>query len=158
MRPSALALLLCLAPACNEDETLGLVRFNNPADTLTVQVTAAGDVGEPIETNLRSNTGSVIVGMATIDPGSGPVGTDHQVQVWVEPDYQDRVIRSRVVATGERGEQIHPMQRDSAEPRLWQLQLRSYGSEGEVRSDTFAIELWRAADPTEEPDREDDEE
>ncbi|TVQ90069.1 MAG: hypothetical protein EA397_14035 [Deltaproteobacteria bacterium] len=141
---------------CDSDDTIALKRFNNPDDRLTLRVTASEELGDPLEIPLRSNTGAIVVGEAEVSPGSGPVGTDHQVLIWVEPDYKDAVIRARVVTVGERGEQVHNLVRDSAEPSLWELKLRSYGEVGEEREDTFRVELWRAADVDEDADFEED--
>lgn len=159
MRHAPLALLLGLSlVGCDTDETIALKRFNHPEDQVVIQVTASEDLGEAVTLPLRSNTGAIMIGEAEISPGSGPVGTEHQVLVWIEPDYKDHVIRARIVSTGDRGEQTHNMVRDSAEPRLWELKLRSFGEVGEQREDRFTFELWRAAEAGEDADFEEEQE
>jgi hypothetical protein len=150
------ATLVSCAIACERDQTLGLVQFNNVNDTLVMHVTADEVLGDPTVADLRSNTGSVVVGTAEVTPGSGPVGTEHEVIVRVQQDYRDHVIRSRLVALGDRGQQILPMVQDSADAGLWYLEVISYGAEGEEREDTFRFELFRAATAGEEPDLEED--
>jgi hypothetical protein len=142
--------------ACSDDDTIGLVRFNNAADAVAIGVTAGPELGDPVERVLASNTGATQVGLATVTPGSGPIGTEHRVFVEVANDFQDLVIRARLVATGDRGEQRYRLLRDSADPALWLLDVVSYGDPGEERQDTFTFELWRAADPGEQPDIEED--
>ena len=156
MRLPALALALLVVAGCDGDDTVGLVRFNNVEDTLEIRVTPNEPPGDPVERELRSNTGATIVGLGSVDPGSGPVGTEHRVIVAIDEAFAESVIRVRIVATGERGEQRHSLLRDSASPGVWQLDVRSYGEPDEARTDTFAFELWRAADPGEEPDVEEE--
>jgi len=156
MRLPALALALLVAAGCDGDDTIGLVRFNNAEDTLQIRVTPSEPPGAPVERELRSNTGATLIGQASVDPGNGPVGTEHRIFVEIDDDYAEKVIRVRVVATGDRGEQRHPLLRDSARQGVWQLDVRSYGQADEARTDTFALELWRAADPGEDPDVEEE--
>lgn len=156
MRALGLGLALLVAVGCDGDDTIGLVRFNNVDDTLQIRVTPTEEPGDPVERELRSNTGATVIGQGSVDPGNGPVGTEHRILVAIDDDYAETVIRVRVVATGDRGEQRHPLLRDSARPGVWQLDVRSYGEPDESRTDTFALELWRAADPGEDPDVEEE--
>jgi hypothetical protein len=148
--------LTALLAGCPTDDTVGLIRFNNEADAVTVRVTADTALGDAVTRTLTSNTGATEIGEATVMPGSGPVGTEHEILVLVAPEFRDVVIRANLLATGDRGEQRHALLRDSADPGLWVLDVVSYGDVGEEREDTFAFELWRAADPGEEPDVEEE--
>jgi len=115
-------------------------------------VTAGGDLGEPVVIELRSTSGASRVGQATIDPGSGPVGTVHTLLVEIDEDYEERVRRAEVeTATESRGTWTIPLDQDSAEAGLWIRELVSLGAEGEVRTDTFRFELYELVEPTPDP-------
>ena len=104
-------------------------------------------VGEPVTVELFSTTGAVMVGTATVDPGSGPVGTMHTILVDVEDDYEDDVRRVTVdVDAGDRGIEDFMMTRDSADRSLWELELESSGVPGEARTDVFTIRLFSVAE------------
>jgi len=141
--------------ACGDaavDPTLEWERFNGDDDVATVQVTAGGDLGEPVVIELRSTSGASRVGQATIDPGSGPVGTVHTLLVEIDEDYEERVRRAEVeTATESRGTWTIPLDQDSAEAGLWIRELVSLGAEGEVRTDTFRFELYELVEPTPDP-------
>ena len=116
-------------------------RFNAATDVLEIQVGA--EVGDPVTIDLYSTTGSNVVGQATVTPGSGPVGTDHEVTVLVADEYEDVIERVSVQSdAGDRGVEVHELVQDSAEHGLWWRILTSMGEEGETRTDTFEIQLW----------------
>lgn len=146
-----LGLPLGVAAQCTGNNDAGFVAFNAGDQQLTVQVGPDADP-EPVSLRLLSTTETIEVGEATITPGGGPVGTEHDVIVNVLDDFEDRVTRVTVITAGERGEQTHLLVRDSADLGLWQLPLESLGAEGEQREDTVTVRLWRAADDGEDPD------
>jgi hypothetical protein len=144
--------LLALVGGCDllQGET-EWIRFNAD-DQVEVRVTADSTLGDPVETDLHSTTGAVVVGRAEVDPGSGPVGTEHLVTVRVEPAWAD-VVGKVVVRTdsAERGVQEADLVRDSADHGLWVRSFLSLGAEGEERTDTFAFLLWNEEDAASTP-------
>lgn len=135
---------LLLLFACKGDGEITWVAFNWDQDRVEIEVTD-GDVGEPVTADLHSTTGNEVVGSVSVDPGSGPVGTDHTVVIEVFDDWQEQVDRATTATdAGDRGATEHEMVRDSADHGLWQLVLRSLGEEGETRTDTFTFRLYEA--------------
>jgi hypothetical protein len=140
--------------ACDKAESPVATRFNSD-DRVEVAVTAAPELGAAVVAPLRSTTGAIVIGEATVDPGSGPVGTVHDVFVVVDGPYVDSVGSVDLVAdSGARGVETIPMIQDSADHALWWRAVVSVGDVGEERVDTFGFELWRAegaTDPVEPP-------
>lgn len=135
------AAVLLLA-ACKKDEGT-LVAFNWEGDVVTLEVTASDEPGEALTADLHSTTNTAIIGDVRIEPGSGPVGTDHLVIVTVDPEYEDRVDVAEIeVISEQRGTVTLPMVRDSAELYRFVLSITSYGVEGEERSDELAFRLY----------------
>lgn len=125
---------------CKEDETVW-VRFNGD-DAMQVAVTVEPP-GPPAIADLHSTTGSIVIGTATLDPGSGPPGTDHTLTLLVSDEYEDYVGRASVVVdAGPRGREEIELVQDSADHGLWWRVLTSVGGEGETRTDTFGFRLW----------------
>lgn len=137
--PALLALSLL---ACNnKDEEVVYEQWNATDDTLDVAVGAA--LGDPVSIDLHSSTGAVVVGTATVDPGSGPVGTEHTLTVIVADEYANIVDRASVrTASGDRGEDEYDLVADSAAEGYFVLELVSVGEEGEQRTDTLTFRLW----------------
>lgn len=136
----ALAIAAGALAGCPGDEE-EWSRFNAATDVLEVQVGA--EIGDPTTIELHSTTGSNVVGEATITPGSGPVGTDHELTVMVAPGYEDAVERVSVQTdAGDRGIEVHELVQDSAEHGLWWRILTSVGETDETRTDTLEIQLW----------------
>lgn len=147
---AAVGLAACGDPAA--DPTLEWARFNGEEDVATIEVTAGGEAGAPVTIELRSTSGASRVGEATIDPGSGPVGTVHTVLVTIDEDYVERVRRAEVeTATESRGTWTIPLEQDSAEAALWIRDIVSLGADGETRTDTFRFELYELIEPTPDP-------
>ncbi|MFK7928583.1 MAG: hypothetical protein AB8H79_10375 [Myxococcota bacterium] len=148
--------VLCLfvLAGCDTNSDVGWIAFNADDQSLEIQVTASEEVGEDATLGLVSTTGTVEVGDAMVSPGSGPIGTEHQIVINVLDDYEEEVGRVTVETTGDRGEQTHLMVQDSADHGLWQIEVTSLGAEGEERTDDFRVRLWRAADEDEEADPE----
>ena len=139
------ALLLLSLVACKDKEP-DYAQFNG-TDVIEVEVTAAEETGEAVEEVLSSSTGTVEVGKVTETPGSGPVGTDHEIIVEVEDDFEDIVVLATVVTdAGDRGDDEYELRQDSADHGVWVVTLTSLGAEGEERTDTFTIYLWQYAD------------
>jgi len=136
---------LGLGVSCNNDE-MTWVRFNGN-DFLEVEVTAAEVLGPPVSTNLTSTTGAVLLGSASVDPGSAPTGTDHEVVVEIDDDYEETVGRVSVeVDAGARGTETFELRQDSADHGYWWLRVRSVGDLEEERTDRFSFRLWVPGD------------
>lgn len=143
------ATLLWVSAVGCPDSDVEWARFNATDDQVEVALTTSDTVGDPVSTELHSSTGAVVVGTGTVDPGSGPAGTRHTVQVDVADAYQETVGRVSVfVDAGARGREEFELERDSADIGYWQLEIESYGDAGESRTDTFAFRLWQVADGT----------
>jgi hypothetical protein len=145
------SIVLLTGFSCTQDKTVW-VAFNADSDAVTVEVTAS-EVGAAVATDLHSTTGASVVGSASVDPGSGPVGTTHRVEVHVDTDFVDRVGKVEVLAdSGDRGSRTFSLLQDSADTGLWVVDVSSHGSSGEVRSDTFTFELYEEVPASEETD------
>jgi len=138
----ALLLLLPAFLACKKTGEVTYTQFNGTDDALSIDVGVA--VVEPATSiDLTSSTGEVIVGQATVDPGGGPIGTDHSVVVEVFDDYQQIVDRVSIrVSSPDRGQDEFEMAQDSADEGVWKLDIVSAGTEGEQRTDTMTVRCW----------------
>lgn len=150
--------LLALLPiaACTNSDVVW-VPFNAEDQTLEVQVLPAGsEVGEAVSLDLMSNLGLTNVGVATIDPGSGPVGTEHQLTVQVFDEFEGFVGRVTAGVNPEavedldgdgeiesRGSEEYELLQDSADPGAWAITVQSLGADDERRRDTFTVALWQ---------------
>ena len=134
--------LLVAAAGCNKDSEPTYTQFNEADENLEIDVGAAKK--EPLEAiELYSSTGEVTVGIASVDPGGGPIGTEHVIVVEVENAYENIVDRVSVrTSSAERGDDEYDMDPDSADEGFYKLTLVSVGKPGEVRTDTFTIKLW----------------
>jgi hypothetical protein len=131
-----------LTVACSNDDTPNWVQFNGPDDNVTIEVGASKVTGA-VTTDLHSSTGEVLIGTASVDPGGGPIGTEHLARVDLFDAFEGEVGRSTVrTDSGSRGIDEYDMAVDSADEGLYTLTLKSVGSEGELRSDTFTFRLW----------------
>lgn len=179
MRYPLAILVLGLLVGCKDDEIVW-VQFNEDGQELKVEVTAADSpavpcVAEPLPEDtaapscefpeaepptcglvLKSNLGLTPVGFASIDPASGPIGTEHTVAVTLCDEFESLVGRATVLVDTEavsdldgdgepdsRGEGEFDLRRDSADVGTYALTLQSLGSEGETRTDTFTIRLFQ---------------
>ena len=128
--------------ACQESEEDNYNLFNAETDQLEVSV-GIEEESEAQTIELHSSTGQVIVGTATLTPGGGPVGTEHQLIVEVENTWETEVTRAvLIIDSGERGEKEYVLNRDSADAGYHQIDIQSVGDVGEVRTDTFTIQLY----------------
>jgi hypothetical protein len=146
LAPSGLgAVSLVLLVGCPPDES-AWEAFNADGESVEVEVTASEELGAAVERELFSTTGAVLVGTATVDPSSGPVGTDHEVLIQVDDAFEADIARVTVETdAGERGLEEHELVQDSADHGSWWRSLTSAGDEGEERTDTFTFHLWTAA-------------
>jgi hypothetical protein len=149
--PLALLASLASAVGCSQDDEIVYEQFNATDDTIEVEVGVEELLPARTE-SLYSSTGEVVVGEVTVDPGGGPIGTNHDIVVIVtneDPDYWaseiDRVsVRTsppddaRAIAEDE-----YDLEQDSASEGYWKITLESVGDPGEVRTDTLTVRLWR---------------
>lgn len=149
--PLALFASLALAVGCSQDDEIVYEQFNATDDTIEVEVGAEELLPARTEP-LFSSTGEVEIGQVTVDPGGGPIGTNHDVVVIVtneDPQFWaseiDRVsVRTsppddaRAIAEDE-----YDLRQDSADEGYWKITLESVGDPGEVRTDTLTVRLWR---------------
>jgi hypothetical protein len=135
-------LVLVAASGCNKDDEPTYTQFNEEDENLEIDVGAAKK--EPaVSIVLYSSSGLVTVGTAKVDPGGGPIGTEHVIVVEVENAYENVVDRVSVrTESAERGEDEYDMDPDSADEGFYKLTLVSVGEPDEVRTDTFTIRLW----------------
>lgn len=125
---------------CNQDD-VEYDPINAPDDVVMIDVGV--DVLPAVTVELHSSTGQVVIGEATVDPGGGPGGTEHQVYVTLYDDYVGLVDHASVETSSEgRGERSFDMDADSAEEGLFKLVIVSVANEDESRTDSFTIQLW----------------
>ncbi len=130
-----------VAAGCNQEADVW-VQFNGDDDVADLEVTASDAVGDPLAVDLTSSTGTVLIGDVWIDPGAGPVGTEHQITLSVAEEFEERVAVAQIEVTSDRGAHSYEMVQDSAEGWRWVLSLTSLGLEGEVRTDTLRFRLF----------------
>ena len=145
-----------LLGACDSGE-ITWVQFNADDQVLEVEVLPVGEpAGEPVSLALLSNLGRTEVGVAAVDPGSGPVGTEHLVTVDVYDAFEIDVLRVTVFITAEpvsdldgdgdndsRSEDEYELQQDSADIGAWAMSFKSLGEDNERRTDSFTFFLWQ---------------
>ena len=147
LRSALLLPLLVVLGACTEDDAVTYEQFNDEGDEISIAVGA--DLLDAVSVELHSTTGQVIIGTATVDPGGGPVGTEHTILVEIDDDYEEMVDRVSVRAKSEdRGDDEFDLEGDSADEGLYKTTLVSQGEEGETREDTFVIRVWDIVDDT----------
>ena len=128
--------------SCGEESKTDYTLFNSETDFFEVEV-GTETTGEDQLIELHSSTGQVIVGTATLTPGSGPIGTEHRLVIEVNDNWQAQVVEAIVlVDSGERGIEEFTLQRDSADAGYYQVDIIFVGDVGEIRTDTFTIQLF----------------
>lgn len=136
-------MMLLFLWACTEETETSWTQFNAEDNTLEVVVGSVDEL-EAVDILLTSTTGEVQVGVASVDPGGGPVGTIHHVRAEVVDEFAEQVDRTSVrTSSGDRGEDEFDLVRDSAGIGIWVGEIQSVGDEGEVRTDTLTIRLWQ---------------
>jgi hypothetical protein len=140
--------LVALLMGCETATTeLVGIQFNGMDDAFDVGIVASDELGSVSDIELLSTTGAVVVGTASLDPSTGPVGTDHLIQVDISDDWEEVVSRVTVlVDAGDRGNAEYEFIQDSADHGYWETELTSLGEEGETRTDTFTLQLWQSED------------
>jgi len=155
----ALLPALLLLSACDEGEELVWAQFNAPGDVMQVEV-GTPEEGEPTVIDIHSSTGRYVIGQATLTPGSGPIGTRHELLVQVgtqfDPALEDgidadeplieRVRRvSARIDSGDLGTQSWDLTRDTAMRGTWVLEIVSMGDpDAGPRTDELTVFLWEA--------------
>jgi len=124
--------------------------FGNPAE-LVVQVGTA-DLLPAVETFAGGQVADDLpVAVVTLDPGGGPIGTEHGLRVAVEEDFESEVQRVTVrVDAGTYGTDVFELEQDPAFIGEWGITLESLGdAQAEPREDTLTLKLWTPADDSE---------
>jgi hypothetical protein len=142
--------LLALTACKGKEDDFPFIAFNGDSDVLTICV---GDGScEPVSAiDLHSTNDSTVVGAASVDPASGPVGTIHRIAVEIDEEWNETVQLVQVVMDGDRGEQTWDLSQDSADHGNWVVDVESLGDPGESRADTATILLWQPAESTTTP-------
>ncbi len=149
--PLAVAAAAVLLGACADDEDPVWKQFNASGDEVVVQVGVEA-VLDPVSTLLHSSSGMVEVGSARVEPGGGPLGTEHLFVVVVADAYEHEVGRTTVrVSSPGRGSDEYEMDSDSADEGTWTVTLVTRGEEDEVRDDTVTFRLWYDVSDEESP-------
>lgn len=145
----ALLAVLPLLVACNGDDEISYVQFNSDSDLISVEV-GVDELLPAVTEDITSSTGEVAIGTVTIDPGGGPIGTNHDIVVVIGDDWEVQVDRVSVlpypVSVEDSGSFEYDLEQDSADEGYYKTILESVGAPGEVRTDTFAIRVWQAED------------
>jgi hypothetical protein len=95
--------------------------------------------------NLAGDLRGSEVGQVDISPCGGPIGTEHQIFVRMNPIYKEEVDRASVrISSDGHGEQECMMTRDPADRGLHTLILTSEGATDEVRNDIIQFMLWKS--------------
>ena len=122
-------------------------QFNAAGETLSVSV-GTNDLLPSVERILHSTTGSVEIGRASVTPGGGPIGTEHQIQVEIFDEWEESVSSVELeTESGTRGTLQYALTSDSADQGLYMLVLESVGDEEETREDVFTFKLWTGETP-----------
>ena len=141
-----LVLLFGFLFACDTEAEQTWEQFNGDADSVEIDV-GAPDLLPDVSVVLTSTTGAVEVGLGTVSPGGGPIGTEHECVVQVDEAYAGDVDRVSVrTSSGDRGEDEYDLKRDSAGEGYWSLDLQSAGEEGERRTDVVTFRLWTSVE------------
>jgi hypothetical protein len=134
--------LVLVALGCNKKEEVTYEQFNAEDDTVDIEVGVEKAL-PAVTTELHSTTGEVIVGTAEVDPGGGPIGTEHEIVVIVVDDYEEIVDRVTVrTYSPDRGKDEYELEPDSADEGYYKKTLVSVGQDDEVRTDTLTFRLW----------------
>ncbi len=135
-------LILALAACKGAEEEFPYRAFN--ADDQSLAVCVGDGAGcEPVaELALLSTNGSTEIGVAVVDPASGPVGTVHRFEVTVDAEWIESVALVQVRLDGDRGTQTWDLRQDSADHGNWVIEIESLGDAVEQRQDDATILLW----------------
>ncbi len=152
LKPLTGILLLSLS-SCKKEEEIQYRLFNCEEDADYVMVgedtILTGDEHcPPVDLYSSSCLEDEKVGSAYVWPCQGPIGTEHDIVVEVDPPYPGKIAKATVrLQSDGRGEDEYRLTQDSANEGLYKLTLISVGSTGEKRQDVIQIKLWEE-DPT----------
>ena len=139
--PAYATLLLALLGGCEADGAWEA--FGNPAE-LEVEV-GVPDVLPAVEAFAGGQVADDLpVANIRLEPGGGPVGTEHSLRVAVEEDFEEDVQRVTVrVDANKYGTDVFELEQDPAFMGEWGIVLESLGDADEPpRSDTLTVKLW----------------
>ena len=129
--------------ACEKEEETSFEQYNAEDNTVDVVVGEESELPS-VEVVLTSNTGTVEIGVGSVDPGGAPVGTEHTVRVQVYADYKDDIDRVTVRTNSgdDRGEDEYDLDKDSTGEGYWVLDLVTCCEGDTVRTDTLTFRLY----------------
>jgi hypothetical protein len=128
--------------ACDEESETSWTQYNADGDQVEIEV-GVPELQPEVSTILHSSTGQVEIGVASVDPGGGPVGSLHTVLVTVYADYSADVGRVSVrTDSGDREVDEFDLDVDSTGTGIFKAELRSVGAESETRTDTLTFRVW----------------
>lgn len=128
--------------ACDEESETSWTQYNADGDQVEIEV-GVPELQPEVSTILHSSTGQVEIGVASVDPGGGPVGSLHTVLVTVYADYSGDVGRVSVrTDSGDREVDEFDLDVDSTGTGIFKAELRSVGAEAETRTDTLTFRVW----------------
>jgi hypothetical protein len=142
-RPAGL-IVICslLAVDCEEEAEPTWVQFNGSDDSLIITVGIEDEL-DPVSCDLTSDVVANVVGTATVTPGGGPFGTEHEIRIEIGDEWEHEVGRVTVrTDSGERGTDEYELDSDSSDEGSYGLTIISVGDEGEQRDDTLTFRLW----------------
>jgi len=153
-------LFLVVLAGCKKDEKVYYDLFNCAEDYTFIEVGSdeVADHGEDDGTDecgdlgmgtipLFSSTCERPIGEAIIDPCMGPIGTEHDIVVFVDSTEADKVDRANVrLESPGRGSDEYRLEPDSADPGIYKTTLVSVGTSDETREDFVRIKLF-SVDP-----------
>jgi len=146
MRNSTACTALFLTLLCGCDDVGSWDSFGSPAE-LEVQV-GVSEILPAVEAIAGGQVAKDLpVADILLEPGGGPVGTEHTLEVTVVEDFEADVQRVTVrVDAGSYGTDVFELEQDPAFMGVWAITLESLGDETEApREDTLTVKLWSPA-------------
>jgi hypothetical protein len=135
--------MLLFALACTTSEDSATESQYNATDNSVEIVVGSVEVLEPVTAWVTSSTGEIQLGNFTVNPGGGPIGTVHRIEVEIVEEYAEPVSRASVrTSSGARGEDEYDLSQDSVGIGFWVMELQSVGDVDEIRTDTLTLRLW----------------
>jgi hypothetical protein len=137
---------LVLVSACTAEEEQSYVQLNQSDESVLIEVGIV-ELLEARELELVHEDDGEVMGWAQVEPGGGPVETEHELTVQVDSSYWHDVDRvSARTDSDELGEDEYDLDPRAADEGAWSVTLVSVGGESETRSDTITFRLWEAED------------
>ncbi len=157
LKPSTGILLLVLS-GCKKEEEIQYRLFNCEEDSTLIDIGAeeilTKDQCETVQLQSSSclDGDEETVGEAFIWPCAAPIGTEHDIVIFVDRPYDQKIAKTTIrLESDGRGEDEYRLTQDSANEGLYKITLISVGSEGERRQDFVQFKLWE-----EDPNASDD--